>query len=94
MLITENLATLCRLLEERRGYAGIAELIEYLDRSDITEWPKYIRDAFARVSAENFDAVVSPVATALAALAKGEKPQADTVASIKNRTKRYLVKES
>jgi hypothetical protein len=93
-LIDDNLSFLRAQLEDRRGYDGVADLLAFLDRSSIVEWPKYVRDAFARVSVEDFPAVVSPVATALAAIGRGEKPDAGTVSSIKNRTKRYLIKES
>jgi hypothetical protein len=52
---------------------------------DPWQWPKPVRDALA--ADRNADILVSPLCTALHAIAEGEKVSRETLASLRNRLK-------
>jgi hypothetical protein len=85
-----NIDQLRLMLEERRGYAGVDALADWMrsDACDWADWPKVMREALCKVPVDFRDFLAGPMSMAMQDIMLGRKIGKDTVASLRNRMKR------
>lgn len=85
-----NVDALRGMLEERRGYAGVDDLLAWMatDKCDWATWPKVMREALCKRPADFRDYLAAPLANGMRDLSQGRKVSSETAATLRNRMKR------
>ncbi len=81
-----NLELLRSLLEERRGYAGVADVLAWMDGHGPSDLPHAARAALAVEDQDRFGAyLASCVVLVIQVIAAGQRPMPHQLASIRKR---------
>lgn len=89
-IVQTNLNLLRVMLEERRGYAGVDELLAWMrtDACDHGAWPKPMRESLCKITIDFRDYLASPMVNAMRDIMQTGRPRKDTLASLRQRMKR------
>lgn len=89
-VMQSNYDALLGMLEERRGYSGVDELLAWMksDACDYVTWPKIMRESLCKVPDDFRVYLAAPLANAIRDLSQGNKVAKDTVATLRGRMKR------